>query len=154
MNESLERGVIRAVIGVLGLIALGYDGLSLAAAWDLGGLLATGRAISAIGLGWMCGWYFTVRFQPTSGWLQHHVLAWAGHVVAALTAACAAVFMGLMDLLAPSGGDMSYFGLTTVTFAPVASYFATQLSDDRSVHLVSGFGIGALTYVVLFGVPG
>ncbi|MCB9761177.1 MAG: hypothetical protein H6739_15155 [Alphaproteobacteria bacterium] len=154
MNESLERGVVRAVIGVLGVVAMSYDGVSLAAAWELGGLGAVGRAISAIGLGWMCGWYFTVRFQPTSGWLRNTLFAWTGHVVAGITAMCAGLFMGVMDLLAPQADEMSFFGLTTVTFAPVASYFATQLSDDRSVHMVSGFGIGALTYVVLFGVPG
>ena len=154
MSETLERAVVRLVIGVLGLVALAYDLLGLSVAWSGAGLSGLGRAISAIGLGWMCGWYFTVRFEPTTGWLKSSLFSWAGHVVAILTAWAAMLFMAAIDWLAPSDGKMSYFGLTSVTFAPVASWFATQLSEDRSVHLVCGFGIGALTYVVMFGPPG
>lgn len=154
MDSGLERAVVVTVIGSLGVIAAGVDLVGLWMSWQSGGLLALSRALSAVGLGWMCGWYLTARFQPTSGWLRHVLLSWAGHIIAAVTAGLALLLMALLDLMAPHAGEVGFFGLTAVTFAPVASYFATQLSDDRSVHLVSGFGIGALTYVVLVGLPG
>lgn len=152
-SSGLERAVIRTVTAVFGLLAGAYDLLGAAHAWSEGGLVAAGRALSAIGLGWMCGWYFTVRFHPTSWVLRSSLATLTGHVVASITAINAWLVLAALDWLGARPDRASFVSLTAVTFAPVASFFATQISRDRAVHLVCGFGIGALSYVVLFGVP-
>ena len=130
-----------------------YDLLGLGHAWDEGGLVGGGRALSAVALGWMCGWYFTVRFEPTSALLRSSLAIVAGHFVATCCAVNAWVTLGALDWLGASPERATFLSVSFVTFAPVAAYFATQLSRDRAVHLVAGTGIGALSYVVLFGVP-
>lgn len=153
IRETLEPAVVRSVITAMAGLAVAYDGMGLLAAWQGGGLVDVGRAISAVALGWMCGWYLTVKFQPTHRWLLNTFLSWAGHAVALCAAAMAMALMGLVDLLGADAQRATFLGITSVTFAPVAAHFATQLTEDRSVHLVSGVGIGALAYVVLLGIP-
>lgn len=150
---SLEDRVVALSIGSLGLIAFAYDLFGLGYAWQSGSLIAVGRGISAMALGWICGWYFTVKFPPTNSILLQGLFSLSGHVVAVITAICAASLMLVLDVVGADPHKATFFGITAVTFAPVAAWFATQLDEERSVHIVSGFGIGALTYIVVLGVP-
>lgn len=153
LSSALEPAVIRCVIGLFASVAVLYDGVGLLACLDEGGLIGVGRGLSAIGLGWMCGWYFTVRFSPTSVFLRHSFFELAGHLVAMACAPLTWLALGLLDSVGASAGRASFTSMMFVTFAPVAAWFATQLSRDRAVHFVAGVGIGALSYVVFFGVP-
>lgn len=152
-SESLEPTVIRWVIGLFALAAFAYNALALWACWDQGGLLDIGRGLSAVGLGWMSGWYFTLKFSPTSVLLRHGFFELAGHFVAMICAGFAWLGLGILDSLGAAANRGSFTSMMFVTFMPVAAWFATQLSRDRAVHFVSGVGIGALSYVVFFGVP-
>lgn len=152
-SPSLERAVVRGFIGVFSALALVYDLLGLLHASGEGGLVGGGRALSAVALGWMCGWYFTVRFEPTSALLRSSLMILAGHLVATVCAINSWLMLGLLDWLGASPERATFLSVSFVTFAPVAAFFTTQLSRDRAVHLVAGTGIGALSYVVLFGVP-
>lgn len=152
-ENNLEPAVIRSVIGLFSAVAVLYNIVALLSCWDDGGLIGVGRGLSAVGLGWMCGWYFTVRFSPTSLFLRHSFFELAGHLVAMLCAPLAWVALGILDSVGASAGRASFTSMMFVTFAPVAAWFATQLSRDRAVHFVAGVGIGALSYVVFFGVP-
>ena len=151
---TLERAVVWLVIGSLGLLAAAYDGLGLYAAWARGGAIEVARAFSAVTLGWMCGWYFTLKFQPTHRLLLTNLMNLSGHLIAVLAAITGFALMGALELVGADPHQATVSSLAAVTFAPVAAWFATQLHDERSVHLLSGFGIGALSYIVLFGVPG
>ncbi len=55
-QNRLETIVIVFVIAILGLLAMAYDMVGLYAAYQQGGMLAVGRGISAVALGWMCAW--------------------------------------------------------------------------------------------------
>lgn len=148
-----EKAVIVFVIAALGLMALVYDSLGLYTCWRDGGLVDAGRAISAMALGWMCAWYFTMKFKPTNGFLVEWFFTLAGHVVAIVACGVAMSLMLLVDVIGTDPQKATFLGLTSVTFAPIAAWFSTQIAHDRSVHVLSGFGIGALTYIVVFGLP-
>lgn len=153
LSTSLERSVIRTFLLVFGLMACAYDLVGLRQAWDLGGLIGAGRGMSAVGLGWMCGWYFTVRFAPTTGLLRNTLLQLAGHLVSSFCMLNAWLLLGTLDWLGASPDRATFLSIGFVTFAPVAAYFATQLNQERAVHMVAGMGIGGMSYVVIFGMP-
>ncbi len=140
-------------VGTFGLIALAYDPTALHAAHSLGDMVSLARGISAMALGWISGWYLTMKFSPTNSLLMQVFFQLSGAVVAGITALSAASMMGIFDLIGADPERATFFGITAVTFAPVAAWFATKLDEERSVHVVSGFGIGALTYIVVLGVP-
>jgi hypothetical protein len=153
-RETLETAVIVFVIGLIGISSVVYDGASV---WHLGqqeGLAGAGRGLCAAAQGWMCGWYLTMKFPPTHGFLTRVFFALAGHVVALIAFVIGFAVLGLSDWIGTDPDKAAAIGITCVSFAPVAAFFCTQVANDRSVHLVSGFGIGALGYVVLFGLPG
>ena len=152
-ENNLEPAVIRSVIGLFSAVAVLYNIVALLSCWDDGGLIGVGRGLSAVGLGWMCGWYFTVRFAPTTGLLRNTLLQLAGHLVSSFCMLNAWLLLGALDWLGASPDRATFLSIGFVTFAPVAAYFATQLNQERAVHLVAGMGIGGMSYVVLFGMP-
>jgi hypothetical protein len=153
-RQSLEVAVIVFVIGLISLSSLGYDAVSI---WHLGdqdGLAGAGRGLCAAALGWMCGWYLTMKFGPTHGFLTNVFFELAGHIVASVAFVLGFVVLALSDWFGTDPDKAAAIGIACVSFAPVAAFFCTKVAEDRSVHLVSGFGIGALGYVVVFGLPG
>lgn len=150
----METLVIRLVIGALALVSAWHVGSMLWADMVVGESLRIVRGVAAVGFGWIGGWYFTTRWQPTQSFLAEVVFALAGWVVMALTATVVVVCVGLLDLTGLlATGSADFVGIALVTFVPVAAYFATHVAEDRSVHFVSGIGLGLLGYVTLVGIP-
>ena len=151
---TIERIVVFVCIGTMALMALAFDVISLWEATITGGLRAAGRGIAAIALGWICGWYFTIKFAPTRHFLSGFFFQLGGHFVAMLSGIAGIITMIVVGCVGSDPNKATFLGITTVTFIPIASFFSTQLSEDRSVHMLCGFGIGALLYIVMFGMPG
>lgn len=151
-TSDMERPLVLVVIGALAAFAAWFDATALSWAFTQG-IVAVGRGGAAVALGWIAGWYLTCRFEPTHSLLVHGFLTLAGYVVAAVTAAGAFSALALIDLLGADPERSPYLAITAVTFAPVASWFATRLDDTRSVHVVAGLGMGGFGYLVLLGVP-
>ena len=130
-ETNLERAVVRSFIGAFGAMAFVYDLLGLGHAWRAGGLVGGGRALSAVALGWMCGWYFTVRFEPTSALLRSSLMILAGHFVATACAMNAWITLGLLDWLGASPERATFLSVSFVTFAPVAHRLSGTPSTGR-----------------------
>jgi hypothetical protein len=151
-TEPLERAFISLVIGSLLLFAIWFDAVALHVAWNRS-LLDVARGGVAVALGWILGWYLTCRFEPTHNFLAQVVLGMAGYLVAAVGATTSFFVIACFDLFSSNPERSSYLAITATTFAPVASLFTTRIDPTRSVHVVAGLGIGAFSYIVLFGFP-